>query len=148
MTTTQASLMHQLPHDLPTSLSSQLNSLLDNLLSSKTIPAASASATATLIQSQPNISLALSKLIGLFFSTAESRTSVEELNLLASYLVELASLPDAINQGPEAKMWDAGGGEMHRIEVGEIIVIDEKRLWSELPMWEWNVTERFQGMLI
>jgi hypothetical protein len=119
--------------------------IIDNLVSSKTPPKASASATASLVESQSDIGLALANLVGLYFSVAESCTRREERELLAAYLIELAKQPDAVNAGPETKIWDAGGGEIRKIQVGEAIVMHGRRLWSDLPEFGWNLTEIFQG---
>ncbi|KAI4949219.1 hypothetical protein J4E91_005683 [Alternaria rosae] len=119
--------------------------VIDELVSSKTSPQSSASATASLVEAQDDISFALADLVGLYFSAAESCTSLQELELLVAYRVELARLPDAVNRGPEARSWDVPGLEPPRkIEVGEVIVIEGKRLWSQLPGFSLHVAETFQ----
>jgi hypothetical protein len=130
----------------PDNVSTQLIVILDQVLSSQISPKASASATANLIQSEHDITHGLSCLIGLFLFAAGRNTSLDSLELLVSYLVELAKQPDAINEGPEPKVWDEGGGVMHEIPSGAPIIVEGKQLWSELPMLGWNITEWFQGM--
>lgn len=136
----------QLANFPPDNVSTQLIVILDQVLSSQTSPTASASATANLIQSEHDITHGLSCLIGLFLFAARRNTSLDSLDLLVSYLVELAKQPDAINEGPEPKVWDEGGGVMHEIPSGAPIIVEGKQLWSELPMLSWNITEWFQGM--
>jgi hypothetical protein len=135
----------QLANYPPDNLATQLIIILDELISSQTSPTASACTTATLVEAQHDISLALANLIGFFFSAAESNTSLDALNLLVAYLVELTKQPDAINSSSETKIWDAGGGEIYEIPPGAPIIGEAKRLWRELPMFSWNVTEMFQG---
>jgi hypothetical protein len=130
----------------PDNVSTQLIVIIDQVLSSQTSPTASASATANLIQSEHDITHGLSCLIGLFLFAAERNTSLNSLELLVSYLVELAKQPDAINEGPEPKVWDEGGGVMHEISPGAPIIVEGRQLWSGLPMLGWNITEWFQGM--
>ncbi|CAN9253606.1 unnamed protein product [Alternaria alternata] len=135
----------QLANYPPDNVPEQLIVILDQLLSSQTSPTASASATANLIQSEHDITHGLSCLIGLFLFAAGRNTSLNSLDLLVSYLVELAKQPDAINEGPGPKVWDEGGGVMHEIPSGAPIIVEGKQLWSELPMLGWNITEWFQG---
>ncbi|KAI4712576.1 hypothetical protein J4E89_002844 [Alternaria sp. Ai002NY15] len=126
--------------------SKQQLTIIDELLSSKTSPESSASATASLVEVQDDISFALADLVGIYYSAAESCTSSKELELLVAYLVALARLPDAVNRGPEARSWDVPGLEPPpKIEVGEVIVIEGKRLWSQLPWFSMYLTEKFQG---
>ena len=136
----------QLANYPPDNVPTQLIVILDQVLSSQTSPTASASATANLIQSEYDITHGLSCLIGLFLFAAGRNTSLDSLELLVSYLVELAKQPNAINEGPELKVWDEGGGVMHEIPAGAPIIVEGKQLWSELPMLGWNITECFQGM--
>jgi len=132
-----------------TPASNQQVTIIDELLSSKTSPKSSASATASLVEAQDDISFALADLVGLYYSAAESCTSLKELELLVAYLVALARLPDAVNRGPEARSWDVPGLEPPRkIEVGEVIVIEGKRLWSQLPGFSMHLTEMFQGKFV
>ena len=136
----------QLANYPPNNVATQLIVILDQVLSSRTSPTASASATANLVQSEHDITHGLACLIDLFLFAAARNTSLNSLELLVSYLVELAKQPDAINEGPEPKVWDEGGGVMHDIPSGAPIIIEGKQLWSELPMLGWNITEWFQGM--
>ena len=123
--------------------------IIDELLSSKTPPKTCASATASLVEAQDDISYALADLVCVYYSAAESCTSLKELKLLVAYLVELARQPDAVNRGPEARSWDVPGLEPPpKIEVGEVIVIEGKRLWSQLPGFSMHLTEMFQGTFV
>ena len=132
-----------------TPASNQQVTIIDELLSSKKSPESSASATACLVEAQDEISFALADLVGLYHSAAESCTSLKELELLVAYLVELARLPDAVNRGPEARSWDVPGLEPPpKIEVEEVIVIEGKRLWSQLPGFSMHLTEMFQGTFV
>ena len=132
-----------------TPASKQQLTIIDELLSSKTSPESSASATASLVEAQDDISFALADLVGLYYSAAESCTSLKELELLVAYLVALARQPDAVNRGPKARSWDVPGLEPPRkIEVGEVIVIEGKRLWSQLPGFSMHLTEMFQGKFV
>jgi hypothetical protein len=63
------------------------------------------------------------------------------------YIVELASLPNPINEGPGVKTWIRGEGEIIEqvcIQPGEPIFIDGLLL-RDMPAFAMNVTERFQG---
>ncbi|RYO07180.1 hypothetical protein AA0121_g11736 [Alternaria tenuissima] len=135
----------QLANYPPNNVATQLIVILDQVLSSRTSPTASASATANLVQSEHDITHGLACLVDLFLFAAARNTSLDSLELLVSYLVELAKQPDAINEGPEPKVWDEGGGVMHEIPSGAPIIVEGKQLWSELPMLGWNITEWFQG---
>lgn len=88
-------------------------------------------------------------LLGLHFSAAETLNDEVILQCLADYMVELASLPDAINKGPIAQVIEAidkGDSKEKRIEVGEVFELgDEGVLWRDLPGFGWNLTESFQG---
>ncbi|KAI4645036.1 hypothetical protein J4E93_005835 [Alternaria ventricosa] len=129
-----------------TPASQQQVTIIDELVSSKTPPKTCAFATASLVEAQDDISFALADLVGFYYSAAESCTSLKELELLVAYLVELARLPDAVNRGPEARSWDVPGLEPPpKIEVGEVIVIEGKRMWSQLPGFSMHLTEMFQA---
>jgi len=131
----------KLPND---SVQSRLVSVLENLLSGKTIPKDAATETASLIMSQEDVGTPWNNLLGLYFSAAEAFGNEHELGALVNYVVELASLPDANNEGQETKTADIGG-EVLRIKPSEAVVLGEDRLWSGLPQFSQNVTESFQG---
>ncbi|CAN9317670.1 unnamed protein product [Alternaria alternata] len=120
----------QLANYPPNNVATQLIVILDQVLSSRTSPTASASATANLVQSEHDITHGLACLVDLFLFAAARNTSLDSLELLVSYLVELAKQPDAINEGPEPKVWDEGGGVMHEIPSGAPIIVEGKQLWK------------------
>lgn len=87
--------------------------------------------------------------LGLHFSAAETLNDEVPLQRLVDYMVELASLPDAINNGTTAQIIEVierGDSKEKRIEVGEVFELgDDGRLWRDLPGFGWNLTESFQG---
>ncbi|KAH8731032.1 hypothetical protein GQ44DRAFT_809006 [Phaeosphaeriaceae sp. PMI808] len=131
----------KLPHE---SVQSQLIDTLDELLSGKYSSKDSATKTATLIMSQRDVDTPWNNLIGLYLNVVSSFANEKSLGALAGYIVELANLPDAVNEGPEAKISDVGGMEL-RIEPGQAIGIEVGKLWRDLPGFSWNLTENFQG---
>ncbi|KAF2196096.1 hypothetical protein GQ43DRAFT_445421 [Delitschia confertaspora ATCC 74209] len=126
------------------SVQSQLVSVLDNLLSGKSSPKESAAKTASLIMSQENVDIPWNNLLGLYLDAVEKFADEKDLKALVDYIVELASLPDAVNEGPETKTLDVGGKTL-RIEPGQAVVFEEGTLWRDLPRFSSNVTESFQG---
>ncbi|KAH7399418.1 hypothetical protein BKA66DRAFT_556248 [Pyrenochaeta sp. MPI-SDFR-AT-0127] len=126
------------------SVQSQLLSIIDDLLLHKSSPKDSAAKTSSLILSQQDIGTPWSNVLGLCLNAAENFEDKKDLKALGDYMVELASLPDAINEGAEPKTLDVGG-ETSRIEPGQAVVFEEGKLWRDLPMFSWNVTESFQG---
>ncbi|KAF1830462.1 hypothetical protein BDW02DRAFT_534015 [Decorospora gaudefroyi] len=101
------------------SVQSQLINVLEGLLASTLSPKDAATKTASLIMSQKDVNTPWSNTIGMCLKAAEDFADEKELQALVDLLVELASLPDAINEGG--------------------------KLWSELPEFSWNLTESFQG---
>lgn len=126
------------------SVQSQLVSVIDGLLSGTSSPKDSAAKTASLIMSQEDVGTPWSNLLGLYLNAAEKFADEKALRALADYIVQLANLPDAVNEGPEAKILDEGGRTV-RVEPGETVVFEEGKLWSDLPRLSYNVTESFQG---
>lgn len=126
------------------SVQSQLVSVIDHLLSHKASPKEAAAKTSFVIMSQRDIGTPWSNVLGLCLDAAEEFEDEKELEALGDYIVDLASLPDAINEGSEVKTFDVGG-ETFRIEPGQAVVFEEGKLWRDLPMFSPNVTESFQG---
>jgi len=122
------------------SVQSQIVGILEVLLSFDTSPKDSAAKTASLILSREDVDTPWNNLLGLILDAAENFTEEKELGALVDYVVELASLPDAVNEAPETKIL-----EKLSIEPGQAIVFEEGKLWSDLPGFSANVTERFQG---
>jgi len=52
-------------------------------------------------------------------------------------------LPDAVNPGPEVKVWGTDGGG---VAPGGLIPGEKCRLWRDLPDFGMNVYEASQGM--
>jgi hypothetical protein len=127
----------------------QLVGVIENLLLCNASPKETAAKTASLIVSSENPEIAWSNHLGIYLSAAETFTDEKELKVLVDYIVELASLPDAVNEGPKTKTWTSEQGETVNQEVcvkpGEEIVLSGGRLWRDLPEFSMNVTERFQG---
>jgi len=106
----------------------------------------SASRTASLVSSEPK---AWYDVIGIYVTSAEKIADEDALKALVDYIVELASLPDAINESHETVVIDHIGhaGASVPIEPGEPLVMGYggKRLWKDLPDLSMEITERFQG---
>ncbi|KAF1849219.1 uncharacterized protein K460DRAFT_415625 [Cucurbitaria berberidis CBS 394.84] len=131
-----------LPND---SVQSQLVSVLEAVLSGTSSPKDAAAKTALLIMSQVDVGTPWCNLVGMYLDAAQTFGDDKELRALVDYFVELAKLPDAVNEGPGTKTLDIGGGQIRRIEPGQTVAFEEGILWSDLPTFSWNVTERFQG---
>jgi len=130
----------KLPND---SVQSRLVTVLENLLAKKTAPKDAATETASIIMSQEDIGTPWSNLLGLYLSAAETFEDEQDLEALVDYIVELASLPDARNEGLETKTMDMGGEVLH-IQPGHAVIQGETKLWSGLPQFSLNVAESFQ----
>ncbi|KAI4921817.1 hypothetical protein J4E90_000244 [Alternaria incomplexa] len=106
----------------------------------------SASKTASLVSSEPK---AWYDVIGIYLTSAEKIADEDALKALVEYIVELASLPDAINESHETVVIDHIGhaGASVPIEPGEPLVMGYggERLWRDLPDLSMELTERFQG---
>lgn len=129
----------------PNTVQSHLLDVLDNLIALKLLPEDAATTAASLVLSQTDVSTPWANFVGLVLDAAATFDDEKVLGALTEYLVELASLPDAVNEGPEAKTIDIGGGELWYAQPGKAIVFSEGKLWRDLPMYSWNVTEHFQG---
>lgn len=131
-----------LQHD---TVQSQLLDVLDELISHKLPPNDAAIQTASKVLAQADVSTPWANIVGLVLNAAETFDDETVLQALIDYLAELASLPDAINDGPGVKTIDVGGGEIWHVQPGQTIRFAEGQLWRDLPMYSWNVTEHFQG---
>jgi hypothetical protein len=130
-----------LPNDC---VQSQLIGCLDSLLSKRSSAQDAAAETASLIMSQEDVDTPWSNLLGLYLSAAETFGEQDILVLLVEYIVKLANLPDAINEGPVERILDEGG-ITRRVEPGQVVVFEEGTLWRDLPRFQRELTERFQG---
>ncbi len=82
--------------------------------------------------------------MGIYLNAVQEMNEEKVLKRLVDYLVEIASLPDAINEGPGPKMVSTSFGNK-QIEPGEPIDLDEGRLWRDIPQYSWNLSEVIQG---
>ncbi|KAF2995804.1 hypothetical protein E8E13_000632 [Curvularia kusanoi] len=128
----------------PDCIQSRLLSVLESLLSFAITPSEAAAQTTSLILTQKDVHTPWSNHIGLYYGAAHDFEDGRVLNILVDYLAELASLPDAINEGPEAKTTSTSFGDKH-IEPGQPIVFETGKLWSDLPEFSWHLTESLQG---
>jgi len=124
----------------------QLYRILEDTITRKASAKDSASRTASLVSSEPK---AWYDVIGIYVTSAEKIADEDALKALVDYIVELASLPDAINESHETVVIDHIGhaGASVPIEPGEPLVMGYggKRLWRDLPDLSMEITERFQG---
>jgi hypothetical protein len=133
----------------PESVQWQLVGVLDDMLSDKASPKDSAARSASLIISQEDPETLWDNHMGLHLSAAENFADEWQQQALVDYIVELASLPDAMNKGPDIKTWKDNTGpavEIVRIAPGENIVVHEgQQLWRDVPGFSLNVAESIQG---
>jgi hypothetical protein len=127
----------------PESAQARLLCILDDLLSFNTSPQDAAATTASVLLAEDYPPFM--NLIGLYLGAAESYEEVNVLQALVDYFVAIASLPDAVNERPEARVLNPLDGWRTRIEPGEVIAVQRGRYWRELPDFNWNLAERFQG---
>jgi len=124
----------------------QLYRVFEDTMTRKTSAKDSTSKTASLVSSEPK---AWYDVIGIYLTCAEKIADEDALKALVDYIVELASLPDAINESHETVVIDHIGyaGASVLIEPGEPLVMGYggKRLWRDLPDLSMEITERFQG---
>jgi len=137
---------------LPTSSAqSQLVTILTDALSGNVSSVDSARSIDLLVTTCTAVDAGMlfMNLLGLHFSAAETFNDEVILQRLVDYMVELASLPDAINRGRMAQVIEIiekGDSKAKRIEVGEAFELgDDGVLWKDLPGFGWNLTESFQG---
>jgi len=124
----------------------QLYRILEDTITRKASAKDSASRTASLVSSEPK---AWYDVIGIYVTSAEKIADEDALKALVDYIVELASLPDAINESHETVVIDHIGhaGASVPIAPGEPLVMGYggKRLWRDLPDLSMEITEHFQG---
>lgn len=124
----------------------QLYGIFEDTMTRKVSAKDSASKTASLVSSTPK---AWYDVIGIYVTAAEKIADEDALEALVDYIVELASLPDALNESHELVVIDHIGhaGASVRINPGEPLVMGSggKRLWRDLPDWSMEITERLQG---
>ena len=126
----------------------QLVGVIENLLLGNASPKDLAANTASLIMSSDDPETLWSNHLGIYLSAAQTFADEKELKALVDYIVELASLPDAVNDSSVVKTWTSGEGERVTqvcVKPGEEIVHIFGKLWRELPQFGMNLTERFQG---
>jgi len=146
--TTTTTTTRRLP---PSSAQSHLVTILTDTLSGHSAAAESARKTDALFTTciEVEANTLFMNLLGLQFAAAETLDDQVLLQRLVDYMVELASLPDAVNSKPGVQVIEViemGEGKERRIEVGEVFELGEDgRLWRDLPGFGWNLTERFQG---
>jgi len=124
----------------------QLYRMFEDTMTGKASAKDSASKTASLVSSEPK---AWYDVIGIYVTSAEKIADEDALTVLVDYIVELASLPDAINESHETVVIDHIGhaGASVPIAPGEPLVMGYggKRLWRDLPDLSMEITEHFQG---
>ncbi|KAJ8117449.1 hypothetical protein OPT61_g1360 [Boeremia exigua] len=128
----------------PECIQYQLVSVIESLLLNTVSPRDAAAQTALLIMSQHEIDMPWSNHMGIYLNAVQETEEEKNLKALADYLVELASLPDAINEGPEPKLISTTFGDK-RIKPREPIILDEGKLWRDIPQYSWNLSETIQG---
>jgi hypothetical protein len=129
----------------PDTVQSRQLDIIEDLISFRVSAEEAASRTASLVLSQTNVGTIWVNITGLVVNAAETIDDEKVSAALIDFLVELASLPDAINPGPEVMMVDDEGHKPSRIEPGQPVVMMGGKLWIDLPQYSWTVTETFQG---
>lgn len=129
----------------PDTVQSRQLDILDDLISFRVPPEDAASRTASLVVSHADVETIWVNITGMVISAAETIDDEEVSRALTDFLVELASLPDAVNPGPEAMTVNDDTQTPSRIEPGQPVVFQGGKLWRDLPQYSWNVTETFQG---
>jgi len=122
----------------------QLINVLEELLSHSCPPKDCAEITACLILAQRVVDTPWYDLVGMYLNAVEDFSDEEELEVLVEYIAEIASLPDAVNTGSEAKEIDIPGGK-RLISPGETIQLPDGKLWRDLPIFMWNLIESHSG---
>jgi hypothetical protein len=124
----------------------QLNRIIEDVMSYRILAKDAATKTAFLISHEPE---AWFDTVGIDVALATKLEDEDALKALIDYIVELASLPDAINESHKAIVIDniGYGGTSVCIEPGEPLVMGDggAKLWRDLPGWSMEITESFQG---
>lgn len=103
------------------SIQSQLVTILSNLIDKELSPTECATKTAVLLRDESDFRGFCNNLWGMYFGAVEHFASEDVLQALVYYIVALAQLPDAMNDG------------------------HDEGLWKDLPDFKLNLVERFQG---
>lgn len=128
----------------PDTVQSRQLDILDDLISFRIPPEDAASKTASLVLSHADVDTIWLNITGLVIKAAETFEDEKISGALIDFLVELASLPDAVNPGPE--VMTANDDQNPSItKPGQPVVFQGGKLWRDLPQYSWNVTETFQG---
>ena len=128
----------------PDTIQSRQLDILDDLISFRVSPEDAACKTASLVLSHADVDTIWLNLAGLVIKAAETIDNKKVSGALIDFLVELASLPDAVNPGPEVMTANDDQNPLI-IKPGEPVVFQGGKLWRDLPQYSWNVTETFQG---
>lgn len=124
----------------------QLLNALEDLLLARVSPKDSAAKTAYLIMSEEDIDQWWYSLWTMYFDAVEKLEDEKHSKALVDYVVELASLPDAVNEGPGTKTIEECGGKKVRIEAGQTVVFEGwGTLWRDLPQFSIYFTDTLQG---
>ena len=129
----------------PDTIQSRQLDIIEDLITFRVAPTEAASTAAALILSHAAVDTIWMNTIGMVINAAETIDDDKVSAALIDFLVELASLPDASNPGPEVMTADGDGPDPLRIEPGQPVVLQQGKLWRDLPDYSWNVTETFQG---
>jgi hypothetical protein len=119
--------------------------IIDDLISFRVSPGSAATRTASLVLSHADVETIWLNITGLVINAAETIDNEKVSAALIDFVVELASLPDAVNPGPEVMTANDDDHNPVRIEPGQAVVFQGGKLWIDLPQYSWNVTETFQG---
>lgn len=128
----------------PDSIQSRMVDVLERVMSLDVSPKEGAAQTASLIMEQEDVDTPWNNHLGLHLHAAEVFDDEKVLEALVEYLIELASLPDAIHDGPDSRTFQTSYGTV-QIEPGQPIETEDGRLWRDLPGYPINLTERLQG---
>lgn len=137
-------------HLSPNSVQYQLVTVLSQLLIGAAATSESVAQTASLVVSHQYPDTAFANLLGMVLKAAEAIEDQTALQRLADWLVDLAHLPDAVNDTgdskviPETRLPDGSVGD-RIIQPGELIELESGKLWRDLPGFAMNVTESTQG---
>lgn len=127
----------------PESAQSQLVSVLEDLLSRTCTVTQAVERTQQLVLSEPGKLFA--NLTGIYFSAVKFFADEGTTRVLVDYIVALAKLPDAVNEGPEPMVIDLGGDRTYSIQPGEVIDPGDGKLWRTLPGFSMYISEESQG---
>jgi hypothetical protein len=124
----------------PRSRQSRLVAVLERLLATESTPQEAAAETEVIVMENPDQLFAI--LTGIYFSAVEAFADEVVMQQLVDYLVTLAKLPDAINTTSAAFEIDGTA----YVQPGEIVELADGRLWCDLPGFDRQISQSFQGM--